>query len=81
MRRQKVIYLVIQEGGSSAEHYPTLYDTKRDADRAVSSHHKASYRSTAPIPVPARLDADRVAWIREEDLIDVVTAAREAEYR
>lgn len=81
MRRRKTLYLVIQEGGSSAEHYPTLYDTKRDAGQAARSHRRSTYRSTEPIAVPVRLDADRNAWVDEQDLIELVTAVREAEYQ
>ena len=80
LTRQATVYLVIQEGGSSVEHYPSLYNTETQAKRAGKSHTKASYRSTAPIPVPMYFNRDGQGFIAEEDLMDLIQRVSEGEY-
>jgi hypothetical protein len=77
---ETTLWLVIQEGGSSGEHYPTLYTNRDDAKADEYGHREATYRSTHPIPVKAEM-RDGQAWIAEPDLIELVKAVREAEYR
>lgn len=50
------MYLVIQEGGSSAELYPHLFDRRREAEvYRVACAKEGAYRTTPLIKVPARL--------------------------
>ena len=78
--KRRTLYLVVQEGGSSCEHYPSLYNRRADATRAARGHRRASYRSTEPIPVEASITPDGTALVGEQDLIDLVEAVRDAPY-
>jgi hypothetical protein len=64
MKSPKKMYLVIQEGGTSLEHYANLYDTKAEAKAAMKGHAKASYNSFGPIEVPENL---REAILLDDD--------------
>jgi hypothetical protein len=74
------LWLVIQEGGSSGEHYPSLYTQRDDAVDAAAGHRRDSYRSTNPIGFKAEL-RDGQAWVAELDLIELIERCREEEYR
>lgn len=48
--------LVIQEGGSTGEYYPNLYDNEADASQfRINCTVDGSYRTTPPVAVPADL--------------------------
>lgn len=53
------LYLVVQQGGSSFEWYPSWHDTEDDANEAIVGHAKATYSAIGPYPfeVPAIPDA------------------------
>lgn len=57
------VFIVIQEGGSSAELYAHAFNTNTDAEnyRRVASD-EWGYRTTAPVPVPSSL-ADHPAFL------------------
>ena len=80
LTRQATVYLVIQEGGSSGEHYPSFYNTMRQAERAGTSHRLASYRATPPIPVPMHFDTNGKGYIAEDDLENFIRTVRDVEY-
>jgi hypothetical protein len=78
----KLLYLVVQEGGSSVEAYPSIYGGPRGAARAAASHRRASYRSTEPIPFPVERE-DRQAntiTIKAADLVELIQSAMLADY-
>lgn len=78
-KERKTLYVVIQEGGSSVEHYPTLYNTEQDALDAQHNHQEATYRATAPIPVEG-IEENGVFRIDEHELLDLCERVRAAEY-
>jgi hypothetical protein len=77
--RASTIYLVVQEGGSTGEYYPTLYNSEPAARRAIAGHQRASYNAYGPIAVRVDKYGD-VAVISELALLDVVTDVLKAVY-
>lgn len=75
----KELWLVVQEGGSAGERYPSLYDSKEDADAARRGHTLASYRSTEPIPVTGHVMGDELVF-REGFFIAAVKFACQSEF-
>ena len=80
-RKRKVksgaeLWLVVQEGGSSHEFYPHLFDTEQDATEFCSSCDEAAYRTTPPIRIAPELAkpllASKVAEREFTDLLDYV---------
>lgn len=78
--KTKILYLVIQEGGSSVESYASTYDTKRQAEAAARSHRKHTYRSTKPVAFRAQIDVDGHAYLHESDMLALIEDVRDAEY-
>jgi len=74
-RKPKTLQLAVQNGGSSAEFYPSFYNTERQATRAIEGHRRASYDGFGPYAVPvAGWDGDQ-ALIREMDVLDLIQEA------
>lgn len=80
LTRRATLYLVLQEGGSSVEHYATLYNTERKALAAGRGHRRATYSATDPIPVVTHFDQEGKAFIAEDALTELAEAIRGAEY-
>lgn len=55
------VYLVIQQGGASHEFYLHTFDSISDARAYRRSAEQATYATSDPIPIPARLERDLAA--------------------
>lgn len=61
MTDHKDTHLVIQQGGSSGEFYPDVYESIDAATDAINAHAAASYPAFGPYPVSeglSKLDPD-----------------------
>lgn len=76
----RTIWLVIQEGGTSGEHYASFYNTAPQANAAIRSHQKASYNCFGPFPVKGVGGPKGGLLVTELDLLDLVSAVRSADY-
>jgi hypothetical protein len=67
------LQLVVQEGGSSIEFYATFYNTTKQAERAIRSHHHATYNAFGPFEVPVTsVTPDGEALVKESDVIQLI---------
>lgn len=71
---KRTVYIVIQEGGSSTEAYPTSFNTMKAAERARRSHSRATYRSSGPIEATVYEHEGR-AFIEEGDVMELMGRA------
>lgn len=55
------VYLVVQQGGASHEFYLHTFASRSDARAYRRSAEQASYATSEPIPIPARLERDLAA--------------------
>lgn len=55
------VYLVVQQGGASHEFYLHTFDSISDARAYRRSAEQATYATSPPIPIPARLERDLTA--------------------
>lgn len=71
MKSPSLIFIVVQEGGSSTEAYTSAYNTERAAMNAMRSHAKASYRSAGPFAVKCRMIEGKT-YIEEGDMLALI---------
>lgn len=55
------VYLVVQQGGASREFYLHTFDDLPEAHAYRRSAERASYATSEPIQIPARLERDLAA--------------------
>jgi hypothetical protein len=55
--KAKTIWLVVQQGGASGEWYAGTYNSKKEADRAIKNHKRATYNCIGPYEIPSELSA------------------------
>ena len=72
--KMKTYYLVVQEGGTEAEQYATLYSTDREAQAAIKRHNRASYNACGPFCVPLDIND----CIKVVDFLDIISAVKGA---
>ena len=60
-RRQKYIYVVMQQGGTTCEWYATSYNTLTEARDHKSSCAQAAYHTSEPHKI--KLDASEGEWL------------------
>jgi len=68
--------LIIQQGGSSGEMYPHMFDTSRDANRYRASAGRSSFNTSEPVVVRPRLARKLLADpLLEADVQDLLAEA------
>lgn len=77
----RYMHLVIQEGGSSTEAYPTLFNNATEAQAHCTSCDKASYRTKGPIRLSSALTKALLANpAAETDFVEVIQQALLADW-
>lgn len=77
MSHNSMVYLVLQEGGSSTETYLHAFETAAQADEFRIDCAKSAYRTTVPVPVSEEL-ADNEEF--QDVLLALVKGYQELDY-
>jgi hypothetical protein len=70
-KKDKLVYYVVQEGGTSQELYLHSFNQKREAERYQRSCANGAYRSSEVGRLPARV-IDVLKQLGDEELFDVM---------
>jgi len=60
-----MLYVVVQQGGSSFEWYTSFYDTVEEAVAAINSHREASYDAIGPFELAGEFTNAQLAALTE----------------
>lgn len=76
------VYVVLQQGGSSAEMYVHVHDSLHDANADRKECEKGAYKTSEPIEVPADVakllneNPDVDVWSFVEDIVQAAVGLR-----